>query len=113
MMGSMPGIGEAEGAARLGKNPDRDGKLTNSPIVVPATAGTHFSASRNFQVMAMTYQPSSARAAEAWTPAFEAVIQSVLAPRQMHLLFGANGDDDPPGMTNNLLVFRDLFSADD
>ena len=61
-------------------------------------------------------------------PLSEAVIQSVLAPGQMHLLFGANGDDDPPGcansprnwitasfagMTNNLLVFRDLFSADD
>jgi hypothetical protein len=31
---------KAECAVRLGKNPDRDGKLTNSPIVVPATAGT-------------------------------------------------------------------------
>ena len=55
---------------RLGKNPDRDGKLANSATVFPAKAGTHFSAARIFQTEAMPYQLSSARAAERWTPAF-------------------------------------------
>jgi hypothetical protein len=61
---------KAECAARLGKNPDREGKLANSLTAVPAKAGIHFSAARNFQAEAMPYQLSSARAAEKWTPAF-------------------------------------------
>ena len=52
---------------RLGKYSDTNAK---SSVVVPAKAGTHSSASPNFQAMAVSDKPSSVRAAEAWTPAY-------------------------------------------
>jgi hypothetical protein len=35
-------------ATRLGKYPDRDGKLATSALAVPAKAGIHASAASNF-----------------------------------------------------------------
>ena len=65
--GYLPSLGEksvpfrtlAVGfAARLGKIPARDGKLADSLTAVPAKAGIHFSAARNFQAEPMPYQLS-------------------------------------------------------